>query len=173
MIGNRFGMLVVTARAGSQNRKKTWHCVCDCGGKSIATTGNLNSGNSKSCGCEQRDAMVRARTTHGQSSREKRTRAYSAWANMLNRCKNKADAKYPRWGGRGIRVCKRWHKYENFLADMGEPPEGLSLDRKDNDGDYKPSNCRWANAEVQRNNQRRAKLGEGSRSRSRQSEISQ
>lgn len=154
MIGQRFGMLRVIERAGSQNRKATWHCVCDCGGKTIATTGNLNSGNSKSCGCEKKAAWVRARITHGQSSREKRTRSYSAWANMLNRCRNPADAKYPRWGGRGITVCKRWDKFENFLADMGEPPEGLSLDRIDNNGDYKPSNCRWATAHQQVHNRR-------------------
>ena len=155
MIGQRFGMLRVVERAGSQNRKRTWHCVCDCGGNTITTTGNLNSGNSESCGCEKRDAWVRARTTHGQSSREKRTRVYAAWANMLNRCTNPADAKYPRWGGRGIKVCKRWETFENFYADMGDPPDGYSLDRINNDGDYKLSNCRWTDVITQRHNQRR------------------
>ncbi len=155
MIGQRFGMLRVVERAGSQNRKKTWRCLCDCGGESVTTTGNLNSGNSKSCGCEKRDAMVRARITHGQSSREKRTRAYSAWANMLNRCENKTDAKYPRWGGRGIKVCKRWEAFENFYADMGDPPNNYSLDRINNDGDYKPTNCRWASAYQQTHNRRK------------------
>ncbi len=154
MIGQRFGMLHVVEREGSQNRKKTWRCVCDCGGESVTTTGNLNSGNSESCGCEKRDAWVRARTTHGQSSREKRTRSYAAWANMLNRCTNLSDAKYPRWGGRGIKVCKSWHTFESFYADMGEPPDDHSLDRIDNDGDYKPSNCRWATALQQVHNRR-------------------
>lgn len=154
MIGGRFGMLRVTGRAGSQNRKRTWHCVCDCGGKTIATTGNLNSGNSKSCGCEKRDAWIRARTSHGQS---KRTRAYTAWANMLTRCTNKNDPRYPRWGGRGITVCARWRKFENFYADMGDPPPKYSLDRINNDGNYEPGNVRWANTQTQNDNRRTPK----------------
>lgn len=157
MIGQRFGMLRVVERGGSYIRKRTWHCVCDCGGKTIATTGNLRSGNTKSCGCEKKAAWIRTRTTHGQSRNRSHTRAYAAWSNMMTRCYNQNDAKYPRWGGRGIRVCKSWHKFENFYADMGDPPKGLSLDRSDNNKGYNPENCRWADAKLQHENRRTPK----------------
>lgn len=86
------------------------------------------------------------RFKHGLST----TRSYTVWRNMLKRCLNPKDGDYPRYGGRGIKICKRWLRdYRNFYKDMGERPEGLSLDRKNNDRDYKPSNCRWATPKEQ------------------------
>jgi hypothetical protein len=164
MLNERFGMLRVVAEAGTnRHRKKLWRCVCDCGGETVATTGNLRSGNSESCGCEKRDAMVRARITHGHTrgrlEGKPNSRAYVAWGNMINRCTNPNDAKFPRWGGRGITICERWAAFENFYADMGDPPEGHSLDRINNDGNYEPQNCRWADASTQTKNRRPMKSG--------------
>src|SRR5215469_8259183 len=79
---------------------------------------------------------------------------YHAWKSMLQRCSNRTRADFGRYGGRGIAVCARWRDFENFLADMGECPDGLTLDRIDNDGDYEPANCRWATWEQQYSNRR-------------------
>jgi hypothetical protein len=151
MINEIFGKLVVVEEAGTNNhRKKLWLCRCECGGETKATTGNLRSGNTRSCGCEKREAGGRARRTHGQSGQKgKRTRAYSTWSNMMTRCYNKTNEKYPRWGGRGITVCQKWHTFEGFYEDMGDPPEDLTLHREDNDGNYCKENCIWATDDIQ------------------------
>jgi hypothetical protein len=157
MINEVFGKLTVVADAGTNNhRKKVWLCRCECGGETKATTGNLRSGNSKSCGCDKRAALDR--TTHGQSGQKgKRTRAYSSWSAMMTRCYNKNNEKYPRWGGRGITVCEKWHKFEGFYEDMGDPPEGFSLERVDNNGNYCKENCVWASPMRQAQNTRTTK----------------
>lgn len=88
--------------------------------------------------------------THGKS----RTKTYKSWEAMKNRCSNIRSPYYPRYGGRGIIVCDRWLSYLNFLEDMGERPEGTTLDRIDNDGNYEPDNCRWIALSAQQNNRK-------------------
>jgi hypothetical protein len=121
-----------------------WLCRCDCGSERIVRGSNLQSGCSKSCGC--------LNTKHGQS--RPRGRAYQCWQNMKARYLNPQHRQYPDYGGRGITVCERWLIFENFYADMGDPPDGLSIDRINNDGNYEPRNCRWATVAEQLANRR-------------------
>jgi hypothetical protein len=149
LTGERFGMLVAVklVRVGLERR---WKCVCDCGGGTIATVGNLRSGNSKSCGCRKRAVLGESTVTHGRHG----TRAYSSWQAMRTRCNNSNFHAYPRYGGRGITICARWNSFENFFADMGERPKGMSLERVDNSGNYEPNNCVWATPYTQAHNMR-------------------
>ena len=94
--------------------------------------------------------------THGHSLKGKKTDIYQCWENMKRRCNYPKSPSYKNYGARGIKVCKRWDKFENFLADMGEPPKGLTIDRIDNDGDYEPGNCRWATHKQQAGNTTRS-----------------
>lgn len=154
--GKKFGRLTVLTRNSTQAKKRgtevLWRCRCECGREIDATTNRLTSGTTRSCGC-LRDEIVAAgtRKTHGKSS----TRTYNIWTGMLTRCLNVGSDRYEYYGARGISVCKRWLRFESFLCDMGEPPEGWSLDRIDPDGNYTPKNCRWASRQRQMRNQRR------------------
>lgn len=154
-IGDRFGRLVIVGPAGVRKEKTRWQCRCDCGVVVVVTQCNLRGGNTKSCGCFRREV----KRTHGATTNRKRTAAYRVWGNMIQRCTNAKTAGFPDYGGRGIAVCKRWrNSFEAFLADMGQPPKGMTLDRKNNDGPYSPGNCRWATHKEQSRNQRRNRL---------------
>lgn len=151
--GDTFGRLVVTARLGSRAT-----VLCTCGRKKIVWAVNLRRGATTSCGCRQREVVKRLFTTHGQSRRDGKTRPeWIVWYDMIRRCSNPNDVGYEQYGGRGISVCERWRgDFSAFFADVGPRPSPKhSIDRKDNDGDYEPSNCRWATqAEQMRNTQR-------------------
>ena len=154
--GDRFGRLVVIERVPSAYNPR-YLCRCDCGRQLEVFGGNLRSGNSRSCGCLQRELLSAQRTTHGMSARDNRT--YTTWLAMKGRCFNPHDGHHYRlYGERGITVCDRWlgpDGFANFLADMGERPDGMTLDRyPDPDGNYEPGNCRWATPAEQGRNRR-------------------
>lgn len=132
-------------------RHRMWLCQCDCGAQSIRDGGKIHT--RKSCGC--------IRITHGETKSRKRgstSKEYKAWASMKRRCLKPSNRNFKDYGGRGITVCQRWiDDFTNFLADVGRAPQGYSLDRIDNDGNYEPGNVRWASPITQANNRRKAR----------------
>lgn len=152
--GQKFGRLSVIRRDGVMGSQIAWLCRCDCGDERRYRSRSLRSGLTKSCGCYKRDTARERFTTHGHKSGSRQSPTYQTWRAMRARCLDANNEKYPTYGGRGIAVCERWGDFANFLADMGERPEGLTLDRRDNDGPYAPDNCRWATGKEQRANQR-------------------
>lgn len=161
LVGKRFGLLTVLELSEPLRGLRSWRCRCKCGKHSVVPTGALNSGNTKSCGCLQRSVLGNSVRTHGMSNSRITgyvNRTYGIWQAMRDRCSNPNRKDYHRYGGRGITVCKRWAKFENFLSDMGECPLGLTLDRKDNNKGYSPNNCQWATRREQGRNTIRNKL---------------
>lgn len=150
LIGKRFGNLtVLEVIKKTKTTARRCVCLCDCGSKSTPNFNHIKSGHTKSCGCLSIETAKKIFLKHGMS----KTKSYQAWSGMHERCRNKKYKSWHRYDGRGIKICKRWYKFENFLKDMGHPStKSHSLDRISNDGDYEPSNCRWATWQEQNSN---------------------
>ena len=160
--GDRFSYLTVIKRdpnggTGKTNGPVKFIVRCDCGVvKSVAWTALAYSRSTKSCGCMRTTMLSQAHKKHGYSIKKNygsvEWKTWITWSSMHWRCYNENRKDYPRYGGRGIRVCQRWHKFENFLADMGHTQAGRSLGRIDNDKNYSPTNCEWQTSIEQGNN---------------------
>lgn len=149
--------LLEKVEAGKHSK---WLAKCSCGKEKIVIIDNLLRGKSLSCGCYRKKVMQALNTTHGQSGNSTKTRAYRSWAHMKGRCLNQDDAAYKDYGGRGISVCERWLKFENFFADMGECPPEHSIERINVNGNYEPYNCKWIHKKFQARNTRANRFDE-------------
>lgn len=152
--GQRHGRLVSVEFARRVGKGYYWKYRCDCGNETIAKTGAVRRGHTRSCGCLQKESAVNVghrNATHGYAG----TSEYNIWCGMVARCHDSKHAGYANWGGRGIKVCERWMDPASFIADMGiRPTNRHTLERRNNESDYSPENCYWATYHQQHRNKR-------------------
>jgi len=152
LVGRRFGRLTAVEFVEVRDKNAYWKCLCDCGTTSVVCRCSLVQGCSRSCGCLNLETITR----HGHCRINTNSLEYSSWESMNQRCLNPNNSAYRNYGGRGVTVCKRWRKFENFLEDMGpRPSRAYSLERVKNELGYSKSNCVWATKAQQVRNMRR------------------
>lgn len=153
--GDRFVQLVAISFAGrDQYGHRRWLFQCDCGTEKELSEAHVVRGLTKSCGCLRKVVTAQRMTKHGQAQRGKVSRTYKIWSGMVARCTIPSATGYGRYGAAGVTVCERWMTFENFRADMGDAPTGMSIDRRENSKGYEPGNCHWADRHTQNNNRR-------------------
>ena len=146
LVNSVFGKLTVKHLHRVLNGKSVWACACSCGGVVNVIGSNLTTGNTKSCGCDKGIGLRK----HGMSMHP----CYVHWRSMRNRCLNEKSSDYPNYGGIGITICSEWDNIDTFIQDMGIPPKGSTLDRKDGNLGYSKDNCRWASFKEQSRNRK-------------------
>jgi hypothetical protein len=160
----RFGRWVAVRDVGPKKtgRQHFWECLCDCGQVATVSIDSLTTGRSQSCGCFNRERVAellpQLMTQHGHTAGGTTSPTYNSWSSMIQRCTNPSNISYPRYGAQGIRVCERWMTFEGFLTSMGERPEGTSLSRFGDVGNYEPGNCAWHTRKQQREEARKKRL---------------
>lgn len=151
----RFGKLVILSELDPIGNNRNFHCICDCGNEVNTTLKSLRNSGTKSCGCLQKAKALFVNRIHGHY----KTRLYNIWRNMRQRCFNPKATKYPIYGGRGITICAEWMEFQPFYewSMLNGYSDQLTIDRyPDKDGNYQPSNCRWATYSMQNSNLRKS-----------------